>query len=450
MSKKKETPSKEKQNTISTEGQILNLNGFILMPYNLGDSVNPKEKTKFSDKWQTNFYYLLIFAINDAFYQNFINKIIRNYKPIKLERADTGAGLSVDLLDNVLRKIDNSHFCIADLSISNLNVSMEIGYALAKTKPVIQVNQIGLPLKDGEEKKQSVSNFSDLIGRLNYPVGSCAISASSIWGKLCNEFEKHRNSFSSIVPFFEKTSNKLVPFGNKDDRKYFHTFLGAWIKEHTQISDTDIAEFEKHYEENFVRKLYPAVCPVWGKLDPSGTEVEYSSTVFSSREEANFSTIFSNAKRKIRILTTNLQGLVEYLPNIREAQKNKSNFSVEILTLDPESEFVNARGALVGREIAEFRKEMKESLSNFIKTLNLKDTNETLGNKVFIRIYREFPTQITYIVDDYIYFSVVSVNHQSRNNIVFKIEKGRRGAENSFYQHWDTIWARANEPRFSD
>jgi hypothetical protein len=87
---------------------------------------------------------------------------------------------------------------------------------------------------------------------------------------------------------------------------------------------------------------------------------------------------------------------------------------------------------------------MKDSLKRFRDELL---THPTIDSNVNIRIYREFPTQITYIIDEFVYSFVVSVNHQSRYNLVSKIEKGRRGVENSFYQHWDTIWARAHDVR---
>lgn len=431
---------------------IASLNGFVLMPFSIAPKLETDKQKNFDDNWQLNFFHILLFAVNDAFYQNFCNHIIRSYKPIKLERADTGAGLSVDLLDNIFRKIDKCHFCIADLSIENLNVSMEIGYALAKSKPVIQVNQKDLPLV--ECHRSSIENFSDLIGRLYYSVEFKQLTEFSIWEKLSEEFLKQRKKLYNPVKFFFDMSREIAPFSDSDMNEKHLTFLGAWIKKNNISSNMDeIIDFEQVYEKNIVRQLYPAVLPVWDKLDPSGTEVEYNSIVYSSRDGADFSTVFSNAYRRIRILTTNLQGLVKHISDIKDALKNSKlslaesgeRLKVEILTLDPESEFVNARGKLIGREISEFRKEMKDSLKRFRDDL-ISNSTEPDGN-VNIRIYREFPTQITYIVDEFVYSFVVSVNHQSRYNLVSKIEKGRRGVENSFYQHWDTIWARAHDVR---
>jgi hypothetical protein len=83
---------------------------------------------------------------------------------------------------------------------------------------------------------------------------------------------------------------------------------------------------------------------------------------------------------------------------------------------------------------------MKDSLNDFIKELYSVSTSQ-----VSIKTYSEFPTQITYFVDDKVYSSVVSVNHQSRKNIVFEVPEDRKGVSESFNQHWDTIWARAAE-----
>jgi len=436
--------------TLQKNANAVSLNGFFLMPFNIKSQLQEDKVSGFGDDWQLNFFHTLLFAINDAFYQNYSNHIIRNYKPVKLERADTGAGLSVDLLDNILRKIDKCHFCVSDLSMPNLNVAMEIGYALAKSKPIIYVRQKDLPFRD--DFTSSMSRFSDLIGKLYYSVELQKITKEPLWNTITESFHKEKKQLYDPAPFFAKAVNEISPFEKTEvSSKKFLTFLGAWIHYYdNKIDIQKINDFEQIYEASIVRPLYPAILPVWVKLDPSGTDVVYNSITYSTRDDADFSTVFSNAYRRIRILTTNLQGLTKYIEDIKSAIENSKKcvgnnrdaLKVEILTLDPESEFVNARGKLIGREISEFRKEMKESLDRFKSEFISKDTEN-----VSIRIYREFPTQITYIIDEYVYSFVVSVNHQSRYNLVNKIEKGRRGVENSFYQHWDTIWARAYDAK---
>jgi hypothetical protein len=417
---------------------------FVLMPFGEDELIRRKdcqkeneteafqERPALTKGRQDHLFRLLHFALNDAYYQNYINQIVRDWKPIQIERADTGAGRSPDLLDNVCLKIKDSDFCLADLSTENMNVALEIGYAYAYDKYIIKIQQ--------DEYYHADTLMSDLGGKVRQPVNISRLLENSLWKKIAMMIDPELFN-TNYKNFFYDNKSKLIPFGKVDEGGY-HTFFAAWIKELSDIKvdDKELKGLETLYKEGIVKPLYPTIRPLWERQVSGGTETEYTCKVFASRKEANFSAAFASAKKRIRILTTNLQGLLEHVEDILWAVKKNPKIKIEILTLDPESEFVNARGTLIGKEIAEFRQEMKNSLNNCVDQLI---KNGKAKNQVLIRIYREFPTQITYIIDENVYSSVVSVNHQSRHNIVFKIDKNKKGVENSFLQHWDTIWARA-------
>ncbi|KAA3613808.1 MAG: hypothetical protein DWQ05_16155 [Calditrichaeota bacterium] len=443
--KKDDTESEKVRDAIAPQFK----SGFILMPFGTLDdepnkkAVNPS-RILLKKSRQDDLFKLLYFALNDAFFQNYFNKTVGDWLPIKIERADTGAGRSPDLLDNVLLKISDSDFCLADLTVDNLNVALETGYAFACDKYIINIVQEDI-LIDHKEGRLNTT-MSDLAGKIYHEINLSPIIGNAKWKKI-SSFLESTDFFINAVAFFSSTKDKLTPFEEKIRAGFYSTFFCAWLQQNSKklfISNESIEKLNESYLRNIVRPLYGTIRPLWEKLISGGTEITYKSDVFASRVAADYASIFSNARKRIRILTTNLQGLVEHIGDMLNAIKGNPSLKIEILTLDPESEFVNSRGTLIGKEISEFRQEMKTSLQTFKTELKFESHKiHQNDSTVLIRIYREFPTQITYIIDDYVYSSVVSVNHQSRHNLVFKIQRSRKGVENSFYQHWDTIWARA-------
>ncbi|UCH95173.1 MAG: hypothetical protein JSV88_33695 [Candidatus Aminicenantes bacterium] len=412
------------------------LNAFIMMPFGSDD-----EGETVSKKVQDALFYLVLFGLNDAYYQNYINRSVRKWKPINLERADIGVGRSVDLLENVLRKIDESDFCVVDCTFNNMNVALECGYAMANNKFIIQLQRPkdDIKLKQGEEYQ--MPHISDLSGKLMQDVKIKPLMDHKMWPDVSEIIQDSTILFNQ-AKYFSENKDKIAPFTDNKEAK--ETFLYNLVLEKSKGKDiVDLRDFQSLYRKFIVRPLYSVIRPLSEKLDSGATEVEYTCKAYASRDDANFPGIFSKAKNIIKILTTNLQGLEEYIDSMEvalsQSQCNKK-VKLEVLTLNPDSEFVNARGKLIGKEIARFRTEMSESLRLFITKLYQK-----YPNQVTIKIYSEFPTQITYFVDNNVYSSVVSVNHQSRKNMVFEVSISRKGVAESFLQHWDTIWARATE-----
>lgn len=155
---------------------------------------------------------------------------------------------------------------------------------------------------------------------------------------------------------------------------------------------------------------------------------------YVNRDEANLKAVFAGAERDIKILQSNLTTVVsEYVDSIKTALDKKPGLRVSFLALDPESYFAAVRARQLGHEVSEFRDELHSALYDLYKTFR---NNET----VEIRVYDDFPTQISFIVDNTIYNGVVSKYQQSRNNCIFKLNDIYPTLHTSFVLHFTSVW----------
>lgn len=144
------------------------------------------------------------------------------------------------------------------------------------------------------------------------------------------------------------------------------------------------------------------------------------------------------AKVSIDILHTNLSTFnVHCISDIIETMKRETLLELRILTLDPQSIFVNFRALQLGFKdnIKTFRDELKSSLE--IVTHQLKN----FGKRARIKIYDDFPTQISFHFDNDIYICVVSAINRSRDNCAFLVTKKMPGAPKSFIEHFNNLWS---------
>jgi hypothetical protein len=155
---------------------------------------------------------------------------------------------------------------------------------------------------------------------------------------------------------------------------------------------------------------------------------------YVNRDEANLKTVFAGAEKDIKILQSNLSTVVsEYVDSIKTALDKKPGLKVSFLALDPESYFAAVRARQLGQDVSEFRNELHTALYELYKTFR---NNE----RVEIRIYDDFPTQISFIVDNTIYNGVVSKYQQSRNNCIFKLNDVYPSLHTSFVLHFTSVW----------
>lgn len=154
----------------------------------------------------------------------------------------------------------------------------------------------------------------------------------------------------------------------------------------------------------------------------------------SSREKAKLENVFSKAHKEIKVLQTNMATVVKnYIAPIRHALAENQDLEVNFLALDPESYFAAVRANQLGKDVSEFRNDLRNAL------LKLYDAFKD-EERVEIRIYDDFPTQICFIVDGTIYNCVVSKYQPSRNNCVFKLSDIYPTLHTSFMLHFTSVW----------
>jgi nucleoside 2-deoxyribosyltransferase len=171
---------------------------------------------------------------------------------------------------------------------------------------------------------------------------------------------------------------------------------------------------------------------------------EFEVSCFTNRKVANLQKKFENAKEHIRIIQTNLDTVVkDYAESIENAMKASPFLEVRLLTLDPESYFAAVRASQLGVDVSEFRFELHKSL------YDLQDRFKNAKN-FEIRIYDDFPTQICFTIDNFIYNCVVSKYQPSRNNCVFELPARYPSLNTSFNLHFTSVWRDAKTTKRYD
>ncbi|NOT85747.1 MAG: hypothetical protein HOP02_13435 [Methylococcaceae bacterium] len=161
----------------------------------------------------------------------------------------------------------------------------------------------------------------------------------------------------------------------------------------------------------------------------------------SNRNKAELEKVFSKANREIKIIQTNMATVVKkYVEPIQEALKLTQDLEVNFLALDPESYFAAVRANQLGKDVSEFRNDLRNALFSLYDAFK----NE---ERVEIRIYDDFPTQICFIIDGVIYNCVVSKYQPSRNNCVFKLSDTYPSLHTSFMLHFTSVWRDNNTTR---
>jgi hypothetical protein len=147
------------------------------------------------------------------------------------------------------------------------------------------------------------------------------------------------------------------------------------------------------------------------------------------------------SRNEIRILQTNLETVnTNHLPDLADALRR--NVKVSILTLDPQSRYVNERALQLDYEnetIKVYRNGLQNAIDNTAAHLARLD-----GFR--LRLYNDFPNQLTYIFDDHVLASVMSRTGRSRDNCVFHLPGHRLpGVKHTFVDHFNQLWDTAGQ-----
>jgi hypothetical protein len=175
------------------------------------------------------------------------------------------------------------------------------------------------------------------------------------------------------------------------------------------------------------------------ELKRKSSKESYEVTCFESGEVSDLGEAFSQAEKYINILESNLERAFKYSSAIEQAMINNKELELRVLALDPDSFFAQARARQLGVAIAHYRHKLHENIEKMI--LKFKD----YAGRFSLQVYDDFPTQISFAVDDKIYSCTVARNARARDLCTFKLSKHEAGVERSFGFHFDSLWSNSHD-----
>ena len=165
------------------------------------------------------------------------------------------------------------------------------------------------------------------------------------------------------------------------------------------------------------------------------TRPAYDVRCFKDREASDLGRAIGEANDRIDILETNVSTVSDtYVSELQRALTKNKRLTVRVLTLDPDSSFVNNRAGQLGAPIGQYREELHDSIQRLLTQL------EPFGERITVRIYDDFPTQITFIVDDAVFSCSIARASRSRHLCTFRVHTYDPGAERTFQFHFEAVW----------
>jgi len=162
----------------------------------------------------------------------------------------------------------------------------------------------------------------------------------------------------------------------------------------------------------------------------------WSFDYYATRSTELLRQMIDESRNEISILQTNLETLnANHISDLASALKRQVR--VRILTLDPQSRYVNERALQLNYKddtIRIYRNGLQNAIDNVVAQLA-----PLSGFK--LRLYNDFPNQLTYIFDNHVLASVMSRTGRSRDNCVFHLPRHRLpGAKHTFVDHFNQLW----------
>jgi hypothetical protein len=163
------------------------------------------------------------------------------------------------------------------------------------------------------------------------------------------------------------------------------------------------------------------------------TRIPYLST----RDDQLIRQKILSSKTHIDILQTNLSVLQnDFIDDLVKVMEQEVNLRLRILTLDPQSVFVNYRAKQLDEtDVRIFRTELQGALDAIYFRLR------GFKGRVQIKTYDDFPSQIAFFFDQEILACVVSATGRSRDNCAFLLPSTFPGAKRSFTDHFSHLWS---------
>lgn len=291
-----------------------------------------------------------------------------------------------------------------------------------------------------------VKNFDLLVSRSDYQKDQSILSQSTHVHTL--HHQDFRDSELLLIDITGDNPSSLFEFGYAvaQENKYVIPFTRKKVGDlPVDFRNYMILKYELDEIDEFKINLASRIRAELSKIEDDRdklqsikkndiAQTDFMIQCFSNRDQANLANVFSMAKKDIKILQTNMSTVVKnYMKYIHSALDLQSDLEVSFLALDPESYFAAVRANQLGKDVSEFRSDLRDAL------LDLHEEFKE-NSKVEIRIYDDFPTQICYIIDGSIYNCVVSKYQPSRNNCVFLLEDRYPSLHTSFVLHFTSVW----------
>ena len=198
---------------------------------------------------------------------------------------------------------------------------------------------------------------------------------------------------------------------------------GSYQELPANLKGSIIIEYESENEqdlERFSHKLAEQVKKIIENEVFRKVKGQFQVEGFFTRFDIDMELLIENAKNHIYILTTNLNyihtNLKASLEKVLKLNENNPQFKIDILTMEPESILTNVRATQLGKPLRTYRDELR-AYYDYTKE-DFKD-----NPKVEISTYDSLPMPITFIIDETVITSTVSIGQLTRDRIHFAFNK---------------------------
>lgn len=178
----------------------------------------------------------------------------------------------------------------------------------------------------------------------------------------------------------------------------------------------------------------------------------YQVKCYKDRVTLKFPQIIKNAKKMIKILTTNIDYFVNpdeqlapedrFDPEIFE-NSLKNQVKIIVLTMDPDSNLVVERSKQIDPafrdDVYKYREELRQAIQMFYRRFE----SQILKGDLNLKLYDTLPTQMIYIVDDHVYVPSMAGHMRSRKCIHVEFKNNFPGVNDTFIHHFETVFREA-------
>ena len=205
------------------------------------------------------------------------------------------------------------------------------------------------------------------------------------------------------------------------------------------LAEEHLIEYELHKIDEALEKVRSTLELLVARESTSTPSV-FRANCYLDRLSCDLEVKFLKATKTIRILELNLDTVKTQASTIIRSLERNPNLSVQILTLNPFSDFASARADQLAELPLSYRRQLFENMSGTHTFLGQIDKERWA-----LRVYDTFPTQIMFQIDESMFHSIISLGRRSRDMLHFEVKRTQPNAETSFEAHFRTLWNRSTD-----